>query len=169
MSPFTAAKIQPLPAYSLDDAPLSPEANAGIISLITFQWLSPLLSLGYTRPLEAVDLWKLQPDRSAAHIADTILKSFDRRVQEAEEYNERLASGQINPGLKGLWWMITGNRKEREVEWRTQTGKKKASLVWAMNDSVKWWFWSAGLFKLVGDTAQVTSPLVMKVSLRLFQ
>jgi hypothetical protein len=36
-------------------------------------------------------------------------------------------------------------------------------LVLALNDSVKWWFWSAGLLKLVGDTAQVTSPLVMKV------
>ncbi|PPQ72540.1 hypothetical protein CVT26_004018 [Gymnopilus dilepis] len=159
---FSSADAYPLPKYSVDEAPLIPEANAGVLSLITFQWLSSLLSLGYARPLEAVDLWKLQPDRSAAHISQSILQSFDRRVKEADEYNERLAQGQINPGLKGIWWSITGKRNEKEAEWKNKTGKKKASLVWAMNDSVKWWFWSAGLFKLVGDTAQVTSPLVMK-------
>ncbi|KAG7096565.1 hypothetical protein E1B28_003986 [Marasmius oreades] len=31
-----------------------------------------------------------------------------------------------------------------------------------MNDSVKWWFWSGGLFKVLGDTAQITSPLLVK-------
>jgi hypothetical protein len=25
---------------------------------------------------------------------------------------------------------------------------------WAMNDNVKWWFCSGGLFKIVGDVAQ---------------
>ncbi|KAM6504236.1 ABC transporter [Amanita muscaria] len=31
-----------------------------------------------------------------------------------------------------------------------------------MNDSVKWWFWSAGIFKVIADVGQVTSPLVVK-------
>ncbi|KDR78885.1 hypothetical protein GALMADRAFT_244528 [Galerina marginata CBS 339.88] len=160
--PFTTTDVPPLPLHSLDDAPLTPEATASLLSRITFQWISPLLTLGYGRPLEAVDLWKLQPDRSAAHVANLILESLDRRVKDADEYNQRLANGEVSPGFKGVWWSIKGVRKEREAEWRGKTGKKKASLVWAMNDSVKWWFWSAGLLKLVGDTAQVTSPLVMK-------
>lgn len=140
-----------------------PEATANIFSIITFGWISPLLNLGYARPLEATDLYRLQADRGAAYIANAITDSFERRVREAEEYNKKLADGEIGPGLKGVWWSISGKREAKEREWREKTGKKKASLVWAMNDSVKWWFWSGGLLKVVGDTAQVTSPLVVKV------
>jgi hypothetical protein len=91
------------------------------------------------------------------------LASFEARRKKADAYNARLASGEEKPGWRTVWWMLRGNRKEREKRWRDVDGKKKASLVWAMNDSVKWWFWSAGILKVVGDTAQVTSPLVVKV------
>jgi len=120
------------------------------------------MGLGYKRPLEATDLWKLQDERNAEHIATLITQSFERRVFAAQDYNERLAKGEIGPGLKVVWWSIQGKRTEKEKQWREKTGRKKASLVWAMNDSVKWWFWSGGVLKLIGDTAQVTSPLVVK-------
>lgn len=161
--PFTSNKTPLPPAKSLDDSLLIPEATANFFSLVTFQWITPLLDLGYARPLEAPDLWKLQKDRGAAIVADKITASFTRRLKEADEYNQKLANGEIKPGLKGLWWSIRGNRAAKELEWRQKTGRKKASLVWALNDSVAWWFWSAGLLKVVGDTAQVTSPLVVKV------
>jgi len=125
--------------------------------------MDPLLSLGYARPLEATDLWRLEPHRGGAEVAKLITESFERRHKAANEYNERLANGQTGPGLKGVWWSLTGKREEKEREWRETSGKRKANLALALNDSVKWWFWSAGLLKLVGDTAQVTSPLVMKV------
>ena len=108
-------------------------------------------------------MYKLQDYRSAERIASLINESFDRRVKEAAEYNARLASGDISPGLKGLWWTVRGNREKREKKWREMDGRKKASLFWAINDSVKWWFWSAGILKVIGDTAQVTSPLLVKV------
>lgn len=161
--PFTSNKTPLPPAKSLDDSLLIPEATANFFSLVTFQWITPLLDLGYARPLEAPDLWKLQKDRGAAIVADKITASFTRRLKEADEYNQKLANGEIKPGLKGVWWSIRGNRAAKELEWRQKTGRKKASLVWALNDSVAWWFWSAGLLKVVGDTAQVTSPLVVKV------
>ncbi|KAF9484351.1 ABC transporter [Pholiota conissans] len=164
--PFTSNKEPPPPAQSLDDALLIPEASASFFDLVTFGWMGPLLSLGYARPLEATDLWKLQDKRSAAHVASLITESFTRRLKKAEEYNKKLADGEISPGLKGVWWSITGKREKKEREWRQKTGRKKASLVWAMNDSVKWWFWSAGLLKVVGDTAQVTSPLVVKAIIK---
>ena len=151
------------PPRSLDDATYLPEITANFYSLITFGWITPLLGLGYARSPEATDLYKLAPDRGASHISELITESFLRRVQQAEEYNERLANGEIGPGIKGVWWSITGKRETKEREWREKTGKRKASLVWAMNDSVKWWFWSGGALKVVGDVAQVTSPLVVKV------
>ena len=163
--PFTSTKTPPPPPKSLDESLLIPEATANFFSLATFQWITPLLDLGYARPLEAPDLWKLQDNRGAAVVADRITESFSRRLKEAEEYNKKLASGEISPGLKGIWWSIRGNRQAKEREWREKTGKRKASLVWALNDSIAWWFWSGGLLKVTGDTAQVTSPLVVKVRL----
>lgn len=122
------------------------------------------MSLGYRRPLEATDLYKLSPDRGAAYIADKINASFDQRQKTALEYNQKLANGEVRAGLwRNIVWTVKGNRREREKKWREVDGRKKASLTWAINDSVKWWFWSGGLLKVVGDTAQVTSPLLVKV------
>ena len=153
----------PPPKASLDEADIIPEANANWLSLLTFEWISPLMRLGYSRPLEATDLYKLQDDRSSGVIAERITRSFEERQRKAEEYNSRLANGEISPGLKGLWWSIRGQRQKREKEWREKTGKKKASLTLAVNDSVFWFFWSAGILRLTSDVALITSPLLVKV------
>ena len=154
------------PRASIDDAPYIPEASANFIDLLTFGWITPLLSLGYSRPLKASDLYMLQPERGAAYIADRIDASFRHRQKAAEDYNARLARGDVHPGpLNIILWMLTGNREEKEKRWRELGGRKHASLTWALNDSVKWWFWSGGVLKVIGDTAQVTSPLLVKVSL----
>ena len=154
----------PPPKASLDEADIIPEANANWLSLLTFEWIGPLMRLGYFRPLEATDLYKLQDDRSSGVIAEKIIRSFEERQREAAEYNSELANGEISPGLKGIWWSIRGRRQEREREWRERTGKRKASLAMAANDSVFWFFWSAGIFRLISDVAQITSPLLVKVS-----
>ena len=122
-----------------------------------------MLSLGYARPLEASDLYKLPDEHSSTHVANAILTFFERRRKEAAIYNEQLTNGQVGPGVKSLWWSFRGVRLEREKVWREKDGKRKASLILAMNDSVQWRFWSAGVLKVIGDTAQVTSPLVVKV------
>lgn len=153
----------PPPKKSIHEALLTPEATAGFVSLLWFNWITPLLLLGYSRPLESPDLYKLQGERGASEIANAIIGSFDARRKKAAEYNERLVKGEIGPGLKGLWWSIRGVRAERERQWREKDGKRKASLVLAINDSVFWWFWSGGILKVISDTAQVTSPLIVKV------
>ena len=153
----------PPPKPSIHDAVLTPEASAGFFSQLWFAWLTPLLSLGFARPLEPSDLYKLPDEYSSAEVANAILESFQRRCSEAALYNEQLENGQVGPGIRSLWWSIRGVRVEREKAWREKDGKRKASLILAMNDSVKWRFWSAGILKVIGDTAQITSPLVVKV------
>ncbi|RXW24280.1 hypothetical protein EST38_g1589 [Candolleomyces aberdarensis] len=161
--PFTSTKPPPPPKASVEESELIPEVNANWLSLVTFEWVTPLLALGYARPLEAPDLWRLQDDRSSAVIAERINASFDRRTVEAAEFNRRLASGEIKPGLRKLWWTLTpGSVEAKEKKWREVDGKKKASLLWAMNDSVKWWFWTSALLKIISDVAQTTSPLVVR-------
>ncbi|TFY56998.1 hypothetical protein EVG20_g8713 [Dentipellis fragilis] len=153
----------PPPKDNLDDAEILPEKAAGWFSMLTFSWLNPLMALGYARTLEASDLYKLDETRSAAIIAERITTSFEARRKAAEEYNLRLAAGEIKPPLKKrIAWTVKGKRAEREKHWREVDGKKVPSLTMAMNDSIKWWFWSGGVLKVIGDTAQVTSPLIVK-------
>jgi hypothetical protein len=122
------------------------------------------MTLGYARPLEASDLWKLQDHRSAGVIAETILNSFDARRKRADEYNARLANGDIKPPLRlRVMSRLFGDGEKRLKRWREKDGKAKPSLSWAMNDAIKWWFWSSGVLKVISDTAQVTSPLILKV------
>ncbi|KAL0954619.1 hypothetical protein HGRIS_003577 [Hohenbuehelia grisea] len=159
--PFTLTNPPP-PKESIDDADLLPEIGASWIDFVTFGWITGLLNLGYARALEASDLYKLPENRTSAYIADRIVESFERRRKNAAEYNDRLAQGEVKPGWRSIWWTLRGSRKEREKRWREVEGRRKASLILAMNDSVKWWFWSGGVLRVLGDSAQITSPLVVK-------
>ena len=156
--------IPPSPKGSVEDAEYTREMSADWFDLITFGWMNSLMALGYTRPLEASDLWKLQEHRSSEVIAEAILNSFKGRQKKADEYNARLANGEVEPPLSlRLVSMLRGNREERVKRWREKDGKKQPSLTLAMNDSIKWWFWSGGFLKVISDTAQITSPLILKV------
>ena len=154
----------PPPKESIDDADLLPEATAGWYNLLTFGWITQLLALGYARPLEAPDLYRLEDHRSAKVIGDKITASYEARVKKASEYNARLAKGEISPGWRAIWWSLSGKRAEKEKQWREIDGRQRASLVWAMNDSIAYWFWSGGLLKLVADIATILTPLLVKVS-----
>ena len=153
----------PPPGGSLEDAPIIPEFGAGWFSLLTFNWISNLLSLGYARALESTDLYKLQDDRSAGVIAAKINASYSKRQAAAKEYNARLEAGQVSPGWRRIWWTLRGEGAEREKRWREVEGKHRPSLALAINDSVLWWFWSGALFKVVGDVTSILSPLLIKV------
>ena len=122
------------------------------------------MTLGYARPLEASDLWKLQDHRSAGAISESILSSFDARRKKADKYNARLADGEIKPPLSlRVMSRLRRDGEERLKRWREKDGRVEPSLTWAMNDAIKWWFWSGGVLKVIGDTAQITSPLILKV------
>ena len=128
--------------------------------------MNSLLALGYARPLQASDLWKLQEHRSSEVFANAILDSFEVRRRKADEYNARLSDGKVKPPLRlRLMTMLRGNGEERLKQWVEKDGRKHPSLTLAINDSIKWWFWSGGILKVAGDTAQVTSPLILKVGL----
>ncbi|KAF9510628.1 hypothetical protein BS47DRAFT_1395829 [Hydnum rufescens UP504] len=149
--PFTM-KNPPPPQGTLDEASIIPDTTANFFSLLTYAWVLPMLNLGYARPLETTDLWKLDDSRAAGLYADRILESFDRDISPSWP--------------RKIWWGIGGNYEARERQWRQQDGKKKPSLAFAMNDAVKWFFWSGGLLKIISDMAQITTPLVIKAIIK---
>ncbi|KAF2280888.1 P-loop containing nucleoside triphosphate hydrolase protein [Westerdykella ornata] len=56
-----------------------PEYQAGWFSRLTFQWMSPLMTVGYKRPLERNDIWTVNPDRSTDVMVERLQKSFKQR------------------------------------------------------------------------------------------
>ena len=109
------------------------------------------------------DLWKMDPSREAGTLSAKLDESWDRRKREASEWNRRLASGEIKPGVyrRAKWFFkafltrshgkeglsFSGRRMAMEREWRDITGVRKASLAWSLNDTFGWHFWAGGLFK----------------------
>ncbi|KAI5461280.1 P-loop containing nucleoside triphosphate hydrolase protein [Mariannaea sp. PMI_226] len=71
---------------------VSREFQAGFFSLLTFQWMAPLMTAGYRRSLEENDIWTVNPNRAADPLTKKLKGSFQRR-------NER---GDKNP----LFWAL---------------------------------------------------------------
>ncbi|WPH03689.1 oligomycin resistance atp-dependent permease yor1 [Acrodontium crateriforme] len=62
----------------------SREFQAGFFSLLIFQWMAPLMSVGYQRPLEVNDVWAVNPNRRMELLADRLRKAFaERKKQKA--------------------------------------------------------------------------------------
>lgn len=157
----------PPPPKSVDDAPLIPDLKANIISQFLFMWITPIMALGAQRPLTAEDLWKLDEKREAKYLSGRLSTGFQKRWDDSEIYNEKLERGEIKPPVgKKIRWALGGgkgkNRAEKEQEWRQSSGKKSPSLFWALSDVHGTYFWYGGLYKVVADTLQVTSPLLVK-------
>lgn len=163
--PFVSATAPP-PPESADDAHLIPEVGASWWSYITFSWMTSILAIGYARPLEITDLYKLDDQHSAQFYADKVVKAFERRKEIADAYNQSLDGDEALPPLYlSMWWTIRGNKEERAKEWRRTVQRKVPSLAWACNDAVAWYFGFGGLCRLLADVGTMTSPLLVKVGL----
>lgn len=108
----------PPPPESLDDSKELPIAKLNLFSDWTYHWIMPLLKLGYRRPLEATDLWKMDDPRTAKHISNLLIERWTERVAKADAHNERLERGEINPSVK----LMKKWRKEAEKESATNLG-----------------------------------------------
>jgi ATP-binding cassette subfamily C (CFTR/MRP) protein 1 len=64
---------------------ISPEYNASLFSLLTWQWMQPLMNVGYKRPLEKNDLYIVNPRRSADVLAEKLEASFKKRLDDGYE------------------------------------------------------------------------------------
>ncbi|KAJ3794573.1 ABC protein [Lentinula aff. detonsa] len=172
--------IPPPPHENLEDVPVIPVNTASVFSRWTFTWVDPIMVLGYQRTLQASDLWKMDHSQESGYLSQQLDAAWSRRVQAANEWNIKLASGELKPGtFKRASWhiqatlkcgsIVGANRKERRKElerrWREFDGRKQPSLAWSLNDVFGSMFWIAGVYKVFSDTGQMMSPLLAKASL----
>ena len=74
------------------------EYNASFLSLLFFQWINPLMTVGYKRPIELNDIWLVNPDRASETLITHLMASFKRRA----------ARGERNPLLWALFDTFRG-------------------------------------------------------------
>ncbi|KAF2084152.1 ABC multidrug transporter-like protein [Saccharata proteae CBS 121410] len=68
-----------------EERQVSREYGAGFWSMLTFNWMAPLMSVGYQRPLELNDIWLVNPNRSAEVLSARLIESFRKRVARGDE------------------------------------------------------------------------------------
>jgi ATP-binding cassette subfamily C (CFTR/MRP) protein 1 len=131
----------------------------------------------------------MDASRESGPLSDKFLAVYKARMNEATAYNSRLNDHTITPSAWNRFkWNAYSTcssalpsdfanfaeggrhtRKQRymayENEWRQRSGRKQASIIWALND-VLTGFWGAGIFKVLGDTSQMMTPLVTKQLIR---
>ncbi|KAJ5646478.1 ABC transporterintegral membrane type 1 [Penicillium lividum] len=58
----------------------SREHGASFLSVVYFHWMSPLMNVGYLRPLELQDVWTVNPDRTVDILAGRLDAALERRT-----------------------------------------------------------------------------------------
>ncbi|KAG7002238.1 multidrug resistance protein fer6 [Physcia stellaris] len=82
LNPMKSRSKPPVPKERI----VSREYGASFWSMLTFQWMAPIMRTGYQRPLELNDIWLVNPDRSAGVLSDKLRSSFNKRIARGDRY-----------------------------------------------------------------------------------
>ncbi|KZT33501.1 multidrug resistance-associated ABC transporter [Sistotremastrum suecicum HHB10207 ss-3] len=164
------------PAFGQDS--IIPERTAPWLSRLLFHWLSPILSVGFSRPLETEDLWQLDPACRSHDVADKLSKHFynqlpaDTSVPSAEISQQDSGEKEDYEGTDAVLQKELSHASEESQlpselpnKNKKTKKKKKPSLLRAIHSVFFYRFWSSGAMKLIADTLDTTSPLVNKALL----
>lgn len=80
LNPLRRGAPPPIP----EERTVSREHGANFLSLLTFQWINPLMTTGYKRTVELNDIWLVNPDRSSERLMTVLMDSFKRRAARNE-------------------------------------------------------------------------------------
>ncbi|KAI1662998.1 ATP-binding cassette transporter protein YOR1-like protein [Daldinia decipiens] len=81
-NPLRWGSIPPIPK----ERQVSREYKASFWSKLTFQWMAPMMEVGYKRPLEQDDLWLVNPNRKADRMTGKARESFEKRKKNGDKY-----------------------------------------------------------------------------------
>ncbi|TXT16096.1 hypothetical protein VHUM_00599 [Vanrija humicola] len=186
---FQPSNPPPVPE-SIDDAKEIPLATASWLSRLLLTWMDPLLSIGFKRPLESADLWKMDHSRQAEVVSDRLLANIAKRQAARKLYNEQLATAKPSAWRRARWAAKATYRQQLgseyaaygtdstyaariatlEAEWRQKSGKRGGgnALARALLDTFPA-LWYAAPFKVISDAITITTPLLTKEIIRFSQ
>lgn len=77
LNPVRWQKIPPVP----EQRSVSHEYGASFLSLVTFQWMAPLMKVGYLRSLELQDIWTVNPNRTVDVLSSRLDAALEKRTE----------------------------------------------------------------------------------------
>ncbi|EJD44567.1 ATP-dependent bile acid permease [Auricularia subglabra TFB-10046 SS5] len=166
MAPSFIRKLwRPEPAPpAFGEGIIMPDTRANIFSLVSFSWLTPLLSVGWSRPLDANDLWDMDERRSARRVADALEAQFYERCPPFKRPQQFRP-----PEYRSAPPVTAASSDEHVAEkapGKTEEKPKKKfdmSLLWSINHVFFYRIWLSGLLRVVSDTLNTCTPLVSKL------
>ncbi|KAG5729874.1 Multidrug resistance-associated protein 1 [Termitomyces sp. T112] len=144
-----------------------PEGRVSILSRVFFSWLDPLLYVGFTRPLEEHDLWKLPDEQSAENITKELERAYYSRCpphQRPKCFPHRAARSDADFDAKFDSDMKEVTEKESD-EAAKDLSVYDSSLFKALHTAFFKRIWIAGALHLCSDTLKTLTPLLNKVIL----
>ncbi|KAJ6161271.1 ABC transporter integral membrane type 1, partial [Penicillium chermesinum] len=81
LNPLRWQSIPPVP----EQRSVSKEYGAGFFSIISFQWMSSLMNVGYLRPLELQDIWTVNPNRAVDVLLERLEAALARRTERGSK------------------------------------------------------------------------------------
>ncbi|KAJ8082656.1 hypothetical protein PM082_008512 [Marasmius tenuissimus] len=146
-----------------------PQANASFPSRLVFQWLSPFLSVGYSRPLEKDDLWELPPRRLTHNLTDELETNFFNRCPPEHRPLTFLQQARNSTDTKDSSSAASGKGDGEQNVTSTDSKKYDSSLAKAVLYTFRWSIITSGILKLFAETLNTTTPLVSRVLLAWLQ
>lgn len=95
-----------------------PESEASLFSRVTFRWLSDLLELGRTKPLELEDLWTLPPIDDPSRLSARFRTAWNRRCSQRKQPSQSNAGTRPERGLAASLAKLIFSRGYPEVSTR---------------------------------------------------
>ncbi|KAH7104651.1 ATP-dependent bile acid permease [Auriculariales sp. MPI-PUGE-AT-0066] len=153
---------EPAPSNLAGEPPKTiPEQPASFFSQLTFGWISPLLTVGYTRPIEKDDLWSLPESKNASPAADSFAFTYERiRLRAQLKQEAVLAKKKANTDVEG-------NTSEAPA---SSEDNASPGVLFRALFVLNFWRWLfGGILKLISGALSVSSPLLTKVFITYLQ
>ncbi|KZW01098.1 cadmium ion transporter [Exidia glandulosa HHB12029] len=143
-----------------------PEPTASVFKRVSLGWITPLLFVGFSRPLQKNDLWELDETRRVTHIADTVFASYESRKPAGYTSTPSDTASSPSPNTSSPPPNTTTKSKKPLTPEETLAKSNESALLSALHSYFFRQFWFAGFLKVLADALTVTSPLVTNALLK---
>uniref|UniRef100_A0A182QBD7 ABC-type glutathione-S-conjugate transporter n=1 Tax=Anopheles farauti TaxID=69004 RepID=A0A182QBD7_9DIPT len=130
-----------------------PELSASFPSRIFFAWFDRLAWVGFRKPLEVDDLWKMKPEDSSKEVSPAFLHHWNKTLEKT--YQQRETSNDVTFKKMGA--------NAARVDFRTTKTKNIASILPALVKTFGGTFLLGSFLKLGQDLLTFASPQILKL------
>ncbi|KAM4822942.1 ATP-binding cassette sub-family C member 3 [Urocitellus parryii] len=133
-----------------DNSNPCPEARAGFLSRLSFEWFTKLIILGYRRPLVAQDLWSLNEEDCSHMVVQRLLEEWKKQQKRAAGPK---AAAALEKKVSGEDEVLLGHRP----------GSSEPSFLWALLATFKSGFLISMGFQLIEDLLSYVNPQLLSI------